>query len=177
MALSLAAAPDPESAAGPLSAHRSRAGNAGRWRATPSTWHSNPTAERCSPPTSTPAPSPRSTPQTNEVGGTYPIGNKPSFAIVSNDNSTLWVSNFGSDSINLWSIDDAQSSRQRLHRPCSRCARLLRRPASPARRRRPIQRRRRHPHRGQERRPALFTILPAGRSPNAIVIKAMQGKP
>jgi hypothetical protein len=25
--------------------------------------------------------------------------------------------------------------------------------------------------------PALFTILPAGGSPNAIVVKAMQGKP
>jgi hypothetical protein len=25
--------------------------------------------------------------------------------------------------------------------------------------------------------PSLFTILPAGASPNAIVVKAMQGKP
>src|ERR1019366_3160319 len=46
--------------------------------------------------------------ETNEVGGTYPIGNKPVFGIVDVDNSTLWVSNFGSDSINLWSVDDGK---------------------------------------------------------------------
>ena len=32
---------------------------------------------------------------TNEVGGTYTIANKPAHAVVSADNSTLWVSNFG----------------------------------------------------------------------------------
>jgi YVTN family beta-propeller protein len=39
--------------------------------------------------------------ETNEVGGTYPIGNKPVFGIVDAENSTLYVSNFGSDSVNL----------------------------------------------------------------------------
>jgi len=45
---------------------------------------------------------------TNEVGGTYKIGSKPTHGIVSHDNSTLWVSNFGADLISIYSIDDGQ---------------------------------------------------------------------
>jgi YVTN family beta-propeller protein len=43
---------------------------------------------------------------TNEVSGTFPIGDRPVRGIVSGDNSTLWVSNFGADSISVYSIDD-----------------------------------------------------------------------
>jgi YVTN family beta-propeller protein len=65
----------------------------------------------------------------NEVQGTYPIGNKPAYAIVGADNSTLWVSNFGADSVNVWSIDDGMQGgiRSRAHWPSARRARLLRR--------------------------------------------------
>jgi len=115
--------------------------------------------------------------ETDEVGGTYPIGNKPVFGIVDEDNSTLWVSNFGADSINLWSIDDGKmaDSVPTGHAPdalaFSRDQHLLLaadalsgdvsviRTIDPT---------------GS---PALFTILPAGGSPNAIVVKAMQGNP
>lgn len=45
---------------------------------------------------------------TNEVGGTYIIGSKPSRAIVSRDNGSLWVTNFGADSVSLYSIDDGK---------------------------------------------------------------------
>lgn len=45
---------------------------------------------------------------TNEVGGTYTIGNKPVRGVVSADNGTLWVSNFGADSVSLYSIDDGK---------------------------------------------------------------------
>lgn len=45
---------------------------------------------------------------TNEVGGTYMIGSKPSGGVVSADNGTLWVSNFGADSVSLYSIDDGK---------------------------------------------------------------------
>ncbi len=114
----------------------------------------------------------------NEVGGTYPIGNKPAFGIVGADNSTLWVSNFGADSVNVWSIDDGIQGG------------IVRVPTGPA------------PdalafsadqhlllaadaHSGDvsvirtadKNGPALFTILPAGGSPNAIAIKAMPAKP
>ena len=43
---------------------------------------------------------------TNEVEGTYPGVMQPSRAIISRDNSTLWVSDFGADSATLYSIDD-----------------------------------------------------------------------
>ncbi|MHB1021932.1 MAG: lactonase family protein [Acidobacteriaceae bacterium] len=45
---------------------------------------------------------------TNEVGGTYMIGSEPVTGIVSADNSMLWVSNFGADSVTVYSIDDGQ---------------------------------------------------------------------
>jgi YVTN family beta-propeller protein len=115
--------------------------------------------------------------QTQEVGGTYPIGNKPAFGIVDAEDSTLWVSNFGSDSINLWSIDDSLPTGTVYtgHAPdalaFSHDEHLLL--AADA-------------HSGDvsvirtlDRTgvPALLTMLPAGGSPNDIVVKAMQAKP
>jgi YVTN family beta-propeller protein len=114
--------------------------------------------------------------QTNEVSRTDTIANRPVYSIVSADNSTLWVSNFGADSINLWNIDDGQmaGSVRTGHAPdalaFSADEHLLL--AADA-------------HSGDvsvirtadKNGPALFTILPAGGSPNAIVVKAMQGKP
>jgi YVTN family beta-propeller protein len=41
----------------------------------------------------------------NEVGGTYLIGSNPARAVVSADNTLLYVSNFGSDSVSVYSID------------------------------------------------------------------------
>jgi len=114
--------------------------------------------------------------QTNEVDGTYSIGSKPVFGIVDADNSTLWVSNFGSDSVNLWSIDDSLNagSVPTGHAPealaFSADEHLLL--AADA-------------HSGDvsvirtadRNGPALFTILPAGGSPNDVVVKAMVAKP
>jgi YVTN family beta-propeller protein len=112
--------------------------------------------------------------QTNEVGGTYPIGTRPTFGIVDVDNTTLYVSNFGSDSVNLWSIDDAQKagSVPTGHAPDALAFSadehlLLAADAQSG----DVSVIRTQPA------PALFTILPAGGSPNAIVVKAMQGKP
>ena len=45
---------------------------------------------------------------TNEVGGAYLIGAHPSFGVVSADNAFLWVSNFNADSIGVYSIDDGR---------------------------------------------------------------------
>jgi YVTN family beta-propeller protein len=115
--------------------------------------------------------------QTNEVGGTYPIGNKPAFGIVNADNSTLWISIFGSDSVNLWSIDDSQkagsvptgrapdalafSADQHL---------LLAADAQSG----DVSVIRTADKNGD---PTLFTILPAGGSPNDVVVKPMQSTP
>lgn len=44
----------------------------------------------------------------NEVGGAYVVGANPSGGIVSADNSTLWVSNYGANTVAAYSIDDGQ---------------------------------------------------------------------
>ncbi|WP_263381503.1 YncE family protein [Granulicella arctica] len=112
---------------------------------------------------------------TNEVGGTTMIGTKPNGGIVSADNGTLWVTNFGSDSISLYSIDDGRVEAS-IHTGSapdvlafSADEHLLL--ATDA-------------HSGDvsvirtqgKQGAALFTIMPAGGSPNGIVVKAMQGK-
>jgi YVTN family beta-propeller protein len=109
----------------------------------------------------------------NEVGTTFPIGSKPAYGIVSGDNSTLWVSNFAADSISIYSIDDGRLVGS-VHTGAapevlafSADEHLLL--ATDA-------------HSGDvavirtqgNQGPALFTILPAGGSPNAIVVKAIK---
>jgi YVTN family beta-propeller protein len=111
----------------------------------------------------------------NQVGWTQAIGNKPTHGIVSSDNSTLWISNFGADSISLYSIDDGRVSSS-IHTGAAPDAlafsadeHLLL--AADA-------------HSGDvsilrtqdKAGPTLFTILPAGSSPNAIVTKAFKLK-
>jgi len=112
---------------------------------------------------------------TNEVGGTYSIGNKPVRGIVSRDNSTLWVSNQGADSIGLYSVDDGRlaGSVRTGSGPdalaFSEDEHLLLAADT---------------HSGDvavvrtagKQGPALFTILPAGISPNSIAIKAIREK-
>ena len=114
----------------------------------------------------------------NEVSRTDTIADGPVYSIVSGDNGTLWVSNFRADSLNLWSIDDGQMAGSvRTGRAPDTLAfsadaqqHLLL--AADA-------------HSGDvsvirtdlKNGPALFTILPAGASPNDIVVKAMPHKP
>ena len=113
---------------------------------------------------------------TNEVGGTYIIGNKPVRGIVGRDNSTLWVANFGADAIALYSIDDGHLLPRGVHTGSAPVALAFSEDehlllAADA-------------HSGDvavirtegKEGPALFTILPAGNSPNAIAIKAIQKK-
>jgi DNA-binding beta-propeller fold protein YncE len=114
---------------------------------------------------------------TNEVGGTYTIGSKPVYGVVSADNGTLWVSDFGGDSINLWSIDDGKlaGSVRTGHAPdalaFSADEHLL---LAVDARSGDVSVVRTANKTGEA---TLFTILPAGGSPNAIVVKAMQAKP
>jgi YVTN family beta-propeller protein len=113
---------------------------------------------------------------TNEVGGTYLIGSKPIRGIVSGDNGTLWVANFGADSIAIYSIDDghlvgnvrAGAAPDAL--AFSEDEHLLL--AADA-------------HSGDvavirtagRGGAALFTIMPAGISPNSIAVKAIRRGP
>jgi YVTN family beta-propeller protein len=114
---------------------------------------------------------------TNEVGGTYVIGSKPMRGIVSHDNGTLWVANFGADSIALYSIDDGRLEPRGVRTGSAPDALAFSEDehlllAADA-------------HSGDvavirtegKDGPALFTIMPAGISPNAIAVKAIQGKP
>jgi YVTN family beta-propeller protein len=114
--------------------------------------------------------------QTDEVGGTYPIGNKPAFGIVDATNGTLWVSIFGSNSINLWSIDDSRQAgsvatgRAPDALAFSKDQHLLLAADAQSGDVSVI-------HTSDKNGNAtLFTILPAGGSPNAIAVKAMQSQ-
>jgi YVTN family beta-propeller protein len=116
--------------------------------------------------------------QTNEVGRTDAVANRPVYSIVSADNSTLWISNFGSDSINIWGIDDGHLQ-EPPSVPTGRAPDALAfsvdQPLLLAA----------DAHSGDvavirtedKNGPVLFTTLPVGGSPNAIVVKAMKGKP
>ena len=115
--------------------------------------------------------------QTNEISRTDTIANRPVYSIVSGDNSTLWISNFGADSINLWSIDDGRpaGSVSTGHAPDALAFSadehlLLAADAQSG----DVSVIRTVDRTGF---PSLFTMLPAGGSPNSIVVKAMQGKP
>lgn len=112
---------------------------------------------------------------TNEVSGTYIIGSKPSRAIVTQDGSSLWVTNFGADSVSEYSIDDGRmvAGVRTGPRPDaiafsadehlllvgdtgSADLAVLRTQNKAA--------------------PTLFTLLPVGRQPNDIVVKAFHSK-
>src|SRR5260370_36875545 len=104
------------------------------------------------------------------------MGDKPVRGIVSGDNSTLWVSNFGADSISVYSIDDGRlvSSVRTGSAPdalaFSADEHLLL--AADA-------------HSGDvavirtqgKLAPALFTTLPPGPSPTAIVVQVTKPTP
>ena len=113
---------------------------------------------------------------TNEVSGTYTIGSKPVHGIVSSDNSTLWVANFGADLISIYSIDDGKlvatvhtgSAPDALAFSADEHLLL----ATDARSG-DVSVIRTQGKQG----PALFTILPAGGSPNAIAVKAIEDHP
>ena len=113
--------------------------------------------------------------QTNEISRTDTIANQPVYSVVSDD-SILWISNFGADSVNLWSIDDGRMEPYSVrtgHAPdalaFSADEHLLLAADSQSGDVSVIRT-------NDKNGPALFTILPAGQSPNAIAIKAMPGK-
>ena len=114
--------------------------------------------------------------QTNEVGNTYAIGNHPTHGLVTADNSALYISNSGADSLSLYSIDDGKflSSLHTGNAPGALAFSadghlLLAADAKSG----DVALIRTVSKLG----PTLFTILPAGGTPTAIVTKATQLKP
>ena len=97
-------------------------------------------------------------------------------AVVSDDNSTLWISNFGADSVSLYSIDDGKlagtvrtgSAPDAL--AFSADEHLLLAADSGSGDVSVIRT-------GGRGGPALFTILPAVAHPNSIVTKALGAPP
>jgi YVTN family beta-propeller protein len=110
----------------------------------------------------------------NDVGSTYPIGNRPAHGVVSADNAALWISNSGADSLSLYSIEDGRllSSIHTGDAPdalaFSDDQHLLLAADSKSGDVAVI--------RTASKAPALFTMLPVGGGPVAIVVKAMQPK-
>ena len=108
---------------------------------------------------------------TNEVSGTYPVVMQPSQALVSRDDSSLWVTDFGSDSATLYSIDDGHvvASVRTGSKPdalaFSADEHLLLVADSGSADVAVIRT-------NSVGGPTLFTLLPAGPQPNDIVIKA-----
>ncbi len=110
----------------------------------------------------------------NEVGGTYMIGEHPVRGIVSADNSTLWVANFGADSVSAYSIDDGKvtdnvrtgSAPDAL--ALSAAGNILLAVDSRSGDVAVIRTQARSDYQSR----SLFTLLPAGVHPNAIAVKA-----
>jgi YVTN family beta-propeller protein len=112
---------------------------------------------------------------TNEVTGTYMVGEKPSRGVATADNTGVWVTDFGADAASLYSIEDGRlattvhtgtqpdaiafSSDEHL---------LLVADAGSG----DVSVIRTQSRNG----PALFTMLPAGSHPNDIVVKAFTVK-
>jgi YVTN family beta-propeller protein len=118
---------------------------------------------------------------TNEVGGAYLVGAHPSGGIVSADNAMLWVSNFNADSIGVYSIDDGRLINT-VHvgggpdsLAFSTDGFLL---LAVDARSGDVSavRTQSYASNGAVRAGTLFTMLPAGKGPNAIAVKAFRVK-
>jgi len=119
--------------------------------------------------------------QANEVGGAYLVGAHPAEAIVSADNSTLWISKFNTGSIEVYSIDDGKTINT-VHvgdgpdaLAFSAEGHLLLAADARSNDVSVVRVMSRTPG-GVNRVGTLFTMLPAGKQPNAIVVKAFHIK-
>ncbi len=113
---------------------------------------------------------------TNEVSGTYAIGTHPTHGVISRDNSSLWISNFGADNLSLYSIDDGKriNSIRAGSAPdalaFSADEHLLLAANAKSGDVAVIR------TAGRNGQPELFTMLPAGPQPNAIAVKAFNAR-
>ena len=118
----------------------------------------------------------------NEVGGAYLVGAHPASAIVSSDNSFLWISNFNADTVSAYSIDDGRLIRPSTHVGAGPDALafssdgflLLAADAQSG----DVSaiRTQSYASNGAIRIGSLFTMLPAGNRPSAVAVKAFTVK-
>jgi YVTN family beta-propeller protein len=116
---------------------------------------------------------------TNEVGGAYLVGAHPSGGAVSMDNATLWISNFNADTIGVYSIDDGKlvntvhvgDGPDQLAFSADGFLLLAvdTRSGDVS-----VVRTISYAPNGAAQTGALFTMLPAGKHPNAIAVKAFR---
>jgi YVTN family beta-propeller protein len=116
---------------------------------------------------------------TNDVGGTYVVGAHPASGVVNADNTLLWVSNFNADTIAVYSVDDGKLINT-VHvgggpdaLALSVEGHLLLAANARSGDVSVVRTLTREPN-GNQVFGTLFTMLPAGPQPNAIVIKAFR---
>jgi YVTN family beta-propeller protein len=121
--------------------------------------------------------------QTNEVGSTFGIGDRPAHGVVSFDNAILWVSNSGADSVSLYSIDDGKRlpSIHVGNAPDALAFTTDHFSAEKAQRFLLVANRQSGDvaviRTNSSAGPALLTMLPAGASPDAIAIQSQAATP
>lgn len=116
---------------------------------------------------------------TDEVGGAYLIGEQPLGGVVSADNSTLWVSNFAANTVAAYSIDDGQLIHTVsvgdgpgplvLTDDGFLLLALDKRSGDVS-----VVRTTSYTPKGETVTGSLFTVMPAGKHPNAIAVKAFR---
>jgi YVTN family beta-propeller protein len=118
----------------------------------------------------------------NEVSGAYLVGAHPSDAIVSADNSLLWISNFNADTVGIYAIDDGKLIKPTIHvgggpdaLAFSADGFLILAVDAQSGDVSAI-RAQSYASNGSIRIGSLFTMLPAGNRPSAIAIKAFRVK-
>jgi YVTN family beta-propeller protein len=115
--------------------------------------------------------------QTNEVGSTFGVGDRPAHGLVSADNSILYVADSGADSLSLYAIDDGKRLPS-IHIGYAPDALAF--TTDPAQRFLLVADRRSGDIaviRIARQGPSLFQMLPAGASPSAIAIQSNTIKP
>jgi YVTN family beta-propeller protein len=116
---------------------------------------------------------------TSEVGGAYIVGAHPARGIVNADNTLLWIANFDADTIAVYSIDDGKLINT-VHVgggpdaiAFSAEGHLLLAANARSGDVSVVRTTTREPN-GTQLFGTLFTMLPAGKQPNAIVVKAFR---
>jgi YVTN family beta-propeller protein len=118
---------------------------------------------------------------TNEVGGAYLVGAHPAGGVVSADNAYLWISNFNADTVGVYSIDDGKlintvhvgSGPDALAFSNSGFVLLVANAGSGDI---SLVRTASRKPGGASVIGSLFTMLPSGKQPNAIVVKSFRVK-
>jgi YVTN family beta-propeller protein len=109
----------------------------------------------------------------NDVGGAYLIGDGPVRGLVSSDNSLLYVADFRSQYVTAYSIDDGRRLSPSIHVGEGPVAMAF---SSSGLLMFVVDNRSGDVAVVRTATRALFTILPSGRAPNAITIKAFQAR-